>query len=184
MRNLVSFRHFDANPFSLFNEFERDMSSFFDSLTLGRTELPLGARHEDSLTPHCDIIEKDTYYLLSFDLPGIPREDIQIEVQDSQVRLSGERKYEASKGGYSEKKYGCFERVMTLPEGIDEEKIEAHHENGVLTIALPKVEKALPKKIAINNSRKEGIWSWLLKTDKRTDDSKTVELKSENDSSK
>ena len=112
--------------------------------------------------PRGDIAEKDTHYLVSFDLPGVAKEDIHIEAYDSKLKVSGERK------AYSEKSYGRFERIVTLPEGVDSDGIMAHHENGVLAIAIPKAEEAKPKKIAITQDKSNGLWGRLLGTTKKS----------------
>lgn len=165
MRNYVTFRTRDSHPLSLLNEIERDMGRAFKTIAT-----PPEFSHD--FAPACDVTEKESHFLLSFDLPGIPKNDIQIEVNDGQLHISGERKREQSESDYSEKRYGSFKRTLTLPQDVEEDKIEAHYEHGVLSIALPKAEKAAPQKITIGDDKKHGIWSKLLGADTKEFDEK------------
>lgn len=107
--------------------------------------------------PPCDVAERDTQYLLSFDLPGVKRHEIKIEARDGQLIVSGERKEEQKeekKGRVSQEKYyGSFMRSFTLPSDLDANQIEAHFEDGVLQIAIPKVEKSKGKQIPIQERK-------------------------------
>ena len=113
--------------------------------------------------PSCDVNETDDHYLVSFDMPGIKKEDIKVEVQKNQLVISGERhRTQGSESGlYNERRYGKFERAFTLPTTINTEKIEAQFENGVLNIALPKAEVAKPRTIQVQSGQ-EGFFSKLL----------------------
>lgn len=175
MRDLMSFRDFRHNPFRILDDVERDMRRIFDVMSTGLGSTALGSNMVGAnFVPVCDVVDKDSHYLLSFDLPGVPKDEIKIEVHQGQLSISGERKVEKNNGDYTEKRYGRFERLVTLPQGIDEDKIEAQYENGVLNLALPKVEKARTKHVAIGESRQEGIWSRLL-GNKKEAGKKTVE---------
>lgn len=99
----------------------------------------------------CDLEETDTHYILSFDLPGVRENDLNIELNKNELTVSGERRYEKcdSERHFTERSYGRFARSFTLPSTIDPEKIEAHFNHGVLTVSLAKVEAAKPKKIEV-----------------------------------
>lgn len=95
--------------------------------------------------PAVNIREKDTEYTLDVAVPGLNREDINIELDGHVLSISSENKSEKNekddKGRWARREfhYQSFKRTFTLPEdGVDTEKIEAKHENGVLTIVLPK----------------------------------------------
>jgi HSP20 family protein len=103
--------------------------------------------------PSCDLQENEGHYMVSFDMPGVKKENIKIEVQANQLHVSGERQRESKKD--------VFERTFVLPESVDAEKIEAHYEDGVLNIALPKAEKAKARKIEIQSGH-GGFFSKLL----------------------
>ena len=100
-------------------------------------------------SPKVDVIESDGEFTIEFFLPGISKEDIAINVDKGKLTVSGERKLDDQQEGKKyrsvESLYGKFERSFHLPENIDQEAIAATHENGVLRLAIPKVE---PKETA------------------------------------
>lgn len=116
---------------SILDDFDRIMSAFV---------LPTYA-NQVGFKPSCDINETKQHYLVSFDIPGIRKEDIKIEVQGNQLVISGER-HRLMQGDASEttlrheRAYGKFERTFVLPSSIDADRIEALYENGVLNVAL------------------------------------------------
>jgi HSP20 family protein len=116
--------------------------------------------------PTCDINETKEHYLVSFDMPGLKKEDIKIEVQGNTLSISGERQRELKESNSEaairhERAYGKFERTFELPNSINAEKIEAHYENGVLNVALPKAEAAKGRTVQIQ-SGEAGFFSKLL----------------------
>ena len=116
--------------------------------------LPQTSKAETIWMPAVNEKEDEKAYYLEVDLPGIKKEDINIEVQDNMLIISGERKFkkEEEDKGYKrvESFFGKFERRFTLPSDADIDKIEAKTEDGVLHIIIPKVEqKANTKKIAV-----------------------------------
>ncbi|HWN45091.1 MAG TPA: Hsp20/alpha crystallin family protein [Thermoanaerobaculia bacterium] len=104
--------------------------------------------------PPVDIQENGDAYLFHAELPGMSKEDIHITLENSVLRLSGERKFEkdAKKENYHrvERTYGTFTRTFTLPTQVEPEKVQAAFENGILTITVPKAEQAKPRRIAIS----------------------------------
>ena len=90
----------------------------------------------------CDISENDSQYRLSFDVPGVRKEDLKINVRDNMLVVRGERKEEHEGKGkhshHSEKFYGAFERSFTLPAGVMAEQIAADYKDGVLWVTVPK----------------------------------------------
>jgi len=104
-------------------------------------------------TPAVDIVEKEDGIQISADLPGIPQEDIDVEVHDGTLTIKGEKKKETEvkEGGYHriERTYGSFERSFTLPSGVKHDEIKASFRNGVLDVFIPKVEEAKPKKVSV-----------------------------------
>jgi HSP20 family protein len=103
--------------------------------------------------PKVDISENETTYLLKADCPGLDKKDIEISIENGILKIEGEKKVEhkKEKGKYYhlERSYGKFCRSFYLPENIDQEQIVASMKNGVLELAIPKVEKARPKSIDI-----------------------------------
>lgn len=112
-----------------------------------------GAFFEQDFTPSCEVTEKDGHYLLSFDLPGVAREDITIEAQEGRLSVKGRRK----QGG---ERY--FESTLNLPDGVDPEGIKAVSVDGVLTIALKKAKEAPAHTVPVSADKKESFWGRLL----------------------
>lgn len=109
-----------------------------------------------SFSPACEIAETEGQFLLSFDLPGVKKEDIKIQVEENTLTISGERKQEKKAGDgqnakYVERTYGAFTRSFTLPSTVETEKIEAHYENGVLNLTVPKATAARTRTIEIQS---------------------------------
>lgn len=99
--------------------------------------------------------------MMSFDLPGIPKEDVNIEVKDNVLKVWGERKNEVKKDAY-------VERVFSLPKNAQADQVDAHFENGVLRVAVPNAEIKEAKKVEIKDKR-EGFWNKMLGSSKTED---------------
>ena len=103
--------------------------------------------------PAMDLLEDGDEFVLRADLPGMSEEDVNIELEDSTLTLSGERKAEqtSEEGGYYrvERASGAFSRSLTLPKGVDPESVTARFDRGVLEVRIPKPAERKPRKIAI-----------------------------------
>jgi HSP20 family protein len=132
---------------ALQNEMGRWMSQF------GAT--PGGNGHSSTWLPPVDVWETEGELVLSFDLPGIDEEKISVELDDNVLTVSGERtktdEHSSERFYRFERRYGTFQRSVTLPSGIDESKIKAGYESGVLEVRIPKPEEAKPKRIQIGD---------------------------------
>jgi HSP20 family protein len=110
--------------------------------------------------PAMDLVEADDHFVLKADLPGLGDDDVTIEVQDGTLTISGERKSEhetREKGWYRlERSFGRFSRSLTLPEGVDADKIEASFDKGVLEVRIPKPEERKPRRVSIGTSNGDG----------------------------
>jgi HSP20 family protein len=103
-------------------------------------------------TPDVDIFENDQHITLLADMPGVASDDITIDLNDNVLDISGEVKpFESGdeKDVMIEFETGRYSRQFNLSEVIDQGKIEAKHEDGVLRLTLPKAEKAIPRQIAV-----------------------------------
>lgn len=135
------------NPFKEFKEFENKFLNHFPTIT--------DESGISTFKPAVSTREGEFAYHIEVDLPGVKKEDINVDVKDHQVIISGERNFKKErkeKDYYKvESSYGKFERSFTLPENVDAENIEAHCEDGVLEVTLPKikVEKTAAKKIKV-----------------------------------
>ena len=110
--------------------------------------------------PAMDLVEHDDHFLLRADLPGMTEEDVNIELNDGALTVSGERKAEHTereRGFYRlERQFGQFSRTLTLPEGIDPEQVKASFANGVLEVWVPKPEQRKPRRIPIGAAASNG----------------------------
>jgi HSP20 family protein len=90
--------------------------------------------------PAVDVTENDKEYMLKFEVPGIDKKDIDVEIQNGLITVSGERKYEKTddKKHSIESYYGSFSRSFSLPENVNEKDIKANQDNGVLSLHLKK----------------------------------------------
>lgn len=104
-------------------------------------------------TPTVDISETDGEYQIKAELPDVKKEDVKVTVEDGVLTIQGERKQEREEKGKRyhriERSYGSFVRSFSLPDLIDEEKVKAEYKDGVLSLHLPKSEKAKPKAIEV-----------------------------------
>lgn len=104
-------------------------------------------------TPRADITEDEREVTIDIELPGMKKEDIKVEVRNNVLTISGERrqerKSETPEGSRIERHYGRFERSFALPETVDDQKVSANYQGGVLTLHLPKTEKAMPKEVKV-----------------------------------
>jgi HSP20 family protein len=125
-------------PFNLLREFDK---SFFDN------------RAGSPWSPTVNISENEDGYVLKAELPGVSKEDIDIDLKDNTLTLKGEKKAEKKeeKENYIrvESSYGKFERSFYLSDDIDISKADANFKDGVLRIALKKKEEAKPKQIKV-----------------------------------
>jgi HSP20 family protein len=103
--------------------------------------------------PEMDLVETDDHYLLKADLPGMKQEDVAIEFNDGALTISGERKaeYERKEKGFFrlERSFGKFSRSLTLPDGVDPDRIAAEFHDGVLDVTIPKPEARKPRRIEV-----------------------------------
>ena len=111
------------------------------------------ATQTGSWSPSVDIVESSDNYTLTADLPGLTKEHIHLTVEEGVLTLSGERKSERSEnkefGHRYERACGKFSRSFQLESGIDNNKIKAEFKNGLLKVALPKVEASKPFEVSI-----------------------------------
>jgi HSP20 family protein len=123
---------------------------FFDDW-LGQADWP--ARGNAALRPAMDVEEDENFFRVRTELPGIPKDDVTITLEDGVLSITGEKRSdrETKEKNYHlvERSFGAFHRSLSLPAGVDAEKADATFENGVLTIAIPKSEAAKPRKLTI-----------------------------------
>jgi HSP20 family protein len=111
--------------------------------------------------PAMDLLESGDDFVLRADLPGMSEEDVAIELEDSTLTISGERKTEHESGGDGyfrvERATGSFSRSLTLPKGVDPEAVSARFDRGVLEVRIPKPAERKPRRISIGGSEPAAI---------------------------
>ena len=136
-----------------------EMNRVFDNM-LGGLVRRSGGQQRAEITewaPAIDVVTEDGDLVIRAELPGVKREDVDITLQNNVLTVSGERKaeQEEERGGYyvRERRYGSFSRSLTVPEGVDESKIHARYENGILEVTVEGAAQVQePKRIQIEGS--------------------------------
>jgi HSP20 family protein len=131
---------------TLFNTFDLIFDDFFPKFRAIE-------RAEPDFLPRMDIKEKDSNYIIHAELPGVPKDAINIELKDGVLSISGEKSFQKKEENEKyyrvERSYGKFSRSLYVPNGITEDQIKATYNDGVLEIAFPKEAKQDVKKIAV-----------------------------------
>ena len=155
--------HSAQNPFAMMRQLSREMDRLMDSFFdrgFGSLLRESGSREDEwepraLWTPQIDVQQRNDAVVVRADLPGVRKEDVQVEVEDDALIISGQRREEREAGGDDdgyrlvERSYGSFYRSIPLPQGANPDEIAATMRDGVLTVTLPVPEAARPRKIAI-----------------------------------
>ena len=106
--------------------------------------------------PACDVFEDKEAVKIVAELPGVKSDDVKLSLENNLLTIRGEKKQEAEERSERvhryERSYGSFERAFVLPSTVDADKISARYENGVLTVVVPKVERARPREIPVRTA--------------------------------
>ena len=143
-----------SDPFS---SLRAEVDSLFDSFMGGLPAFSgmFGASggRGFTLNPHVDVRETDKEIVVEAELPGIEEKDISLDLKDGVLTIRGEKKHEhdQEKENYRmmERRYGSFQRSLRLPDTVDQDKVEASFDNGVLKIKVPKRPEAIGKQHTI-----------------------------------
>ena len=144
-RDLAERQQYESPMQSFQHEINRMFDDFFRDpfAPLSLREPALSAE----FSPRVDVVESDKDFKVTAELPGMDAKDIQINLEQDALILSGEKKseYEEKHKGYHrlERSFGSFQRVIPLTAEVDEDKVDAQFKNGVLTITLPKTPAAV-----------------------------------------
>lgn len=124
------------------------------SETLGGTDWLYRDSAAASWVPAVDVFEEADSIRITAEVPGVKPEDIEISVAGNLLTIRGTKEQEAEERTERvhryERMYGVFERTFTLPASVDPQSIKASYDNGVLTVVLPKTEKAKPRRIEVS----------------------------------
>jgi len=134
----------------------REMENMFDRYTKV-LNWPRGGSQEmmttDDWAPRVDIAETDKEFIINAEIPDVKKEDVKVMVDNGILTISGERKQEKEEKGKKfhrvERFYGSFSRSFTLPNNVDESKIEASFKDGMLNLTVPKTEETKPKALDV-----------------------------------
>jgi len=142
---------FGRDPFISFrHEMDRLFDDFFSPATAEGRAFTAPAQSAAALVrPSIDVDETDQAYRVSAELPGLTEKDVELNLRDNALTISGEKRSEREEehGGrrYAERSFGRFERTIPFPAEVDAERVDAVFRNGVLTVTLPKNQKAQDK---------------------------------------
>jgi HSP20 family protein len=133
------------------NEMNRLFNTFFEAPQTGGNGQGQALRR---WIPAMDLVETGDDFVLRADLPGLAENDVNIELEDNVLTVSGERKaeHEERKEGYYrvERASGSFSRSLTLPDGVNPDRVRASFDKGVLEVRIPKPEQRKPRKVTIS----------------------------------
>ena len=140
------------DPFEDLGRLQREMNRLFEESQ--PRDLPRKNGAPSLWAPQVDIHEDENVITVKADLPGVKLEDIDIQLTNDTLTVTGERRFqdEERKSGYVrvERAYGSFKRTFTLGVPVDADKIKASFKDGVLTISLPKSDEIKPKKVQVS----------------------------------
>jgi HSP20 family protein len=145
---MIPWRETVPRPFVRFeNEMNKMLEEFF-----GRRE-PMEIT--ETFVPAANLVETENEFEVTLELPGLKPEEVNVELREGALWVSGERKEEKEEKGKTfhrmERRYGAFRRVIPLPMEVKEEKVEAEFHNGILKVKLPKSEEVKPKHIEVKS---------------------------------
>jgi HSP20 family protein len=136
----------------------RQMDRLFDEWMIPERDFPLLPHGDRSWAPAIEMQETDTAIILKAEIPGMEAKDLDVEVSEESVQISGERQQEKrteEKGCFrSEFQYGRFERSMRLPTSIKNTEVKSEFKDGLLTLTLPKSEESRRKVVKVELTEK------------------------------
>ena len=136
----------------------RELAEMSDRLNRVFNRVPRGREENEAMTvadwvPLVDISETGAEYMIKAEIPGVKKEDVKVTLEHGVLSISGMRRQEAEGNSKKyhrvERAYGNFVRSFSLPDLVDDAKLEAVVKDGMLTLHLPKTEKAKPKAIEV-----------------------------------
>jgi HSP20 family protein len=151
MASLVRF-----DPFREITSLHNEMGRLMNGLLEGN-----GGGSPKSWVPAVDVWETDDELVYAFDLPGIPEEKISVELENGVLTVTGEREraeeIKDERFYRYERRFGTFQRAITLPQGTSEESVKADFKDGVLEVRVKKPEQPKPRRIPIGSAEQATI---------------------------
>jgi HSP20 family protein len=164
-QDLTPWRSGTLSPYGRdpFASFRQQMDRLFDDFfapVAGEGRSFAGQNGGGAIWPQVDVSETEQAYTVTADLPGLSEKDIELNLAENALTISGEKRSERNEedGGrrYSERSFGRFQRVIPFPAEVDADQVKASCKDGVLTITLPKNAKARDKTRRIEIQRAAG----------------------------
>ncbi len=141
------------SPLDQFVSLRNEINRLFDYPLAG---FDGGSEAFNAWAPALDLYEDKDNLVVTAEVPGIKKEDIDISLHDGNLTIAGERKVEKQYGENetqrSERFFGRFQRTVSLPKAVDGNAVKASYKDGILTVTLPKAPEAKPKQIEVNVS--------------------------------
>ena len=135
-------------PPALLDDFRKELGRLVENVFEPGTE-------SQSFAPSVNVIETAQSIEVTMDLPGVQPADVQIEIKEGQLWVSGERKSQVEMTGSTvhrvERRFGQFSRIIPLIAAVDVDKVDARYSDGVLSISIPKSEAAKSRRIEIKS---------------------------------
>ncbi|HET6567828.1 MAG TPA: Hsp20/alpha crystallin family protein [Rhodothermales bacterium] len=148
MANMIRF-----SPARDFARLQREIDDLFNSFLPAQAD-GNGTDRNAVWSPRADFVETSDAYVVHYDVPGMNRDDLEINFHDGMLTVSGERAFESKEEEQNlvrvERHHGRFFRSFAIPKQVDPENIQANYENGVLTVRLPKAEESKPRRISVS----------------------------------
>jgi HSP20 family protein len=159
LRSLVPFQNRQGGARfepQIFGSLQREVDRLFEDFA--RNFGALANRGDGALMPSIDVNETDKEFVITAELPGLERKDVEISLEDNILTIRGEKKVESTKDDknknvhVAERSYGVFYRVLELPVAVDPSSVQATMSNGVLKITIPKPARPESKKIEVKEA--------------------------------
>lgn len=159
-----------ATPFAMMRRMMDDMDRLFENFGFGRSpalstsslfdefdnlsRLPTSRQAATLWSPAVEVFERGNDFVIRADLPGLSKDDVDVDIDNGVLTISGERRseHEEERQGYfrSERGYGAFSRSIQLPEGVDEDQVNASFKDGVLEVTMPRPQGETSKRRRID----------------------------------
>ena len=137
-------------PFQSLRHLSNALDDAFNTWPFAQDE---GGAITSSWYPACDVLEDKESVKIVVELPGLTPEDVKLSLENNVLSIQGEKKQQAEERTERvhryERSYGSFERSFALPTSVDSDKVSANFQNGILTVTVPKAERARPREIPV-----------------------------------
>lgn len=143
----------DITPWHELENLGNRMRSLFDYPFFAPTVFAAPLLENGEWLPAVELVEADEEFVLTAEIPGMTKENVEISIEDNVLTLKGEKKYEHEEEKerlhIRERRYGAFQRSFTLPRNVDAGKVKAEYGDGVVAIHMPKAPEAKGRRIEI-----------------------------------